>query len=152
MKPVEHLRLRASASLLHALNAAAEDRALRGRNLSAACGGYTAGHAAARQPDWPVPAGILPKRKIHYASAPNRPNKKQKQQIKNTSIPLSTTSGKVQTLWFFEVGPVRKGSESVRRPVSARGGFQVPRFKVAEREQVFNGCAGRVRRQETKGG
>src|SRR5437868_1658464 len=95
MKPVEHLRLRASASLLHALNAAAEDRALRGRNLSAACGGYTAGHAAARQPDWPVPAGILPKRKIHYASAPNRPNKKQKQQIKNTSIPLSTTSGKV---------------------------------------------------------
>ena len=75
MKPAEHLRLRAPASLLHAVDTAAEDRALRGRNLSAACGGYTAGQVAPRQPDWPVPAGIPPKRKIHYTSEPNRQTK-----------------------------------------------------------------------------
>src|SRR6267143_2121533 len=53
------------ALLLYPAAAAAEDKALRGRNPSAACSGYTAGRVAAKQPDWSVPAGILRKRKIH---------------------------------------------------------------------------------------
>jgi len=53
------------ALLLYPAAAAAEDKALRGRNPSAACSGYTAGRVAAKQPDWSVPAAILRKRKIH---------------------------------------------------------------------------------------
>src|SRR5438105_13985917 len=50
--------------LPHPSPAAAEDRALRGRNLSAACSGYTTG---------PVPAGIPPKRKIQYLKTQTQP-------------------------------------------------------------------------------
>ncbi len=89
---MKHLSLLPRATLLYSLAAAAEDRALRGRNLSAACGGYTAGQVALRQPDWPVHAGILPSEKSISLSDQNHTNHLNA----NTSHRLSTISGKLQ--------------------------------------------------------